>query len=57
MRLHLQVKTSYGPTKTGWLAGSWDRTDVDRQGRTAADEFFGTEGTTLGIDLRGQMSP
>ena len=53
MRLHLQVKTPYGPAKTGWLASSRDRMDVYRQGCTATDKFFGTEGPTLGIDLRG----
>ena len=52
--VHCKLKTSYGATKIGWLAGSWDRTDVDRQGRAAADEFFSTEGATLCIHLRWQ---
>jgi len=50
--IHCKLKTPYGATKTGWLAGTWDRTDIYSQGRAAADEFFRTEGTTLRIYLR-----
>lgn len=52
--VHFKLKTPYGATKTGWLAGTWDRTDVYGQGRAAADEFFRAEGTTLRIHLRWQ---
>src|SRR5262249_45009223 len=52
--VHFKLKTPYGATKTGWLAGAWDRTDVYSQGRAVADEFFRTEGTTMRIHLRWQ---
>src|SRR5438128_6874677 len=52
--VHFNLKTPYGATKTGWLAGAWDRTDVYSQGRAAADEFFCMEGTTAPIHLRWQ---
>ena len=52
--VHFKLKTSYGTTKTGWLAGAWDRADVYSQGRAAADEFFRTQSTALRIHLRWQ---
>ena len=52
--VHFKLKTSYGATKTGWLVSSWDRTDVGRQGRAAADEFFRMEGAALRVYLRWQ---
>ena len=52
--VHFKLKTSYGATKTGWLTGAWDRTDVYSQGRAAADELFRTEGTAVRIHLRWQ---